>query len=131
MNRRALFSIMEFCGYPAADIALSQHMYTGTFLFLGNPFGDSAACYLTRGAPHGAAPSTLVFNQAFNPVHVDSTMTPHNCSPVRTRQSYLRPDSRSPAGSSGFADDTVFHTSGPDAVPRMQAIISPVDVYLR
>ena len=54
---------MEFCGYPADDIALFQHMYKGTFLFLGNP--------------------------------------------------------------------TVFHTSEPDAVPRMQAIIGPIGAYLR
>jgi hypothetical protein len=45
MNHRALFRIMELCGYPAADIALFQHMYKGTFLFLGIPFGDSAACH--------------------------------------------------------------------------------------
>jgi hypothetical protein len=41
MNHRALFRIMELCAYPAVDIALFQHMYKGTFLFLGNPFGDS------------------------------------------------------------------------------------------
>jgi hypothetical protein len=70
MNHRALFRIMELCSYLAVDIALFQQMYKGTFLFLGNPFGNSAACYL--GALQGAAPgpSTLVFNQAFNPVHV-------------------------------------------------------------
>ena len=121
MNHRALFRIMEFCGYPAADIALFQHMYKGTFLFLGNPFGDSAACYLTRGAPQGAAPSTLVFNQAFNPVHVIARLY-GRCGAIYDM---------TPAGSSGFADDTVFHTSGPDAVPRMQAIIAPVGAYLR
>ena len=121
MNHRALFRIMEFCGYPAPDIALFQHMYKGTFLFLGNPFGDSAACYLTRGAPQGAAPSTLVFNQAFNPVHIIARL----CG--RGGAIY----DLTPAGSSGFADDTVFHTSGPDAVPRMQAIIAPVGAYLR
>ena len=121
MNHRALFRIMELCGYPAADIALFQHMYKGTFLFLGNPFGDSAACYLTRGAPQGAAPSTLVFNQAFNPVHIIARL----CG--RGGAIY----DLTPAGSSGFADDTVFHTSGPDAVPRMQAIVAPVGAYLR
>ncbi len=41
MNHRALFRIMELCDYPAADIALFQHMYQGIFLFLGNPFGDA------------------------------------------------------------------------------------------
>ena len=121
MNHRALFRIMELCGYPAADIALFQHMYKGAFLFLGNPFGDSAACYLARGAPQGAAPSTLVFNQAFNPVHVIARL----CG--RGGAIYCS----TPAGSSGFADDTVFHTSGPDAVSCMQAIIAPVGAYLK
>ena len=121
MNHRALFRIMELCGYPAADIALFQHMYKGTFLFLGNLFGDSAACYLARGAPQGAAPSTLVFNQAFNPVHIIARL----CG--RGGAIY----DLTPAGSSGFADDTVFHTSGPDAVACMQAIIAPVGAYLK
>lgn len=121
MNHRALFRILELCGYPAADIALFQHMYNGTFLFLGNSFGNSAACYLARGAPQGAAPSTLVFNQAFNPVHVIARL----CG--RGGAIY----DLTPAGSSGFADDTVFHTSGPDAVSCMQAIIAPVGAYLR
>ncbi len=76
MNHCALFHIMELCGFSATDIALFQHMYKGTLLFHGNPFGNSAVCYLARGAPQGAAPSTLVFkfNQAFNPVHVIARM---------------------------------------------------------
>ena len=35
-----------------------------------------------------------------------------------------------PAGSRGFGHDTVFHTSGPDAVSCMQAIIAPLGAYL-
>jgi hypothetical protein len=112
---------MEFFGYPAADIAVFRDMYKGTFLILGNPFGDSAACYLTRGAPQGAAPSTLDFNPAFNPVHIIVRLC---------RRGGAIYDLTS-AGFSGFAGDTVFHTSGPDAVPRMQAIIAPVGAYVR
>ena len=120
MNHRALFRIMELCGYPAADIELFRRMYKGTFLFMGNPFGDSAACFLTRGAPQRVPPSTLVFNQAFNPVHVIARV----CG--RGGAIY----GLTPTGSSGFADDTVFHTSGPDAVSSMQTIITPVGAYL-
>jgi hypothetical protein len=96
-------------------------MYKGTFLFLGNLFGDSAACNLSRGASQGAVLSTLVFNQAFNPVHVVARL----CG--RGGAIY----DLTPAGSSGFADDTLFHTSWADAVPCMQAIIAPVCAYLR
>ena len=35
-----------------------------------------------------------------------------------------------PNGSSGFADDTTFHTDGVDAVSSMQAIVSPVGACL-
>ena len=35
-----------------------------------------------------------------------------------------------PNGSSGFADDTTFHTDGTDAVSSMQAIVSPAGAYL-
>jgi hypothetical protein len=79
-----------------------------TYLFLGNPFGDTAACYLSRGAPQGAAPSTLVFKQAFNPVHVIARL----CGRGGTIYDLT------PAGPSGFADDANFHTRM-DAVPCM------------
>lgn len=35
-----------------------------------------------------------------------------------------------PSGSSGFADDTTFHTDGVNAVSSMQAIVSPAGAYL-
>ncbi len=57
----------------------------------------------------GAAPITLVFNQAFNPVHTIARL----CG--RGGAIY----DLTPAGSSGFADDTVFHTSGLDAVQHI------------
>ncbi len=116
---------MEFRGYPAADIALLQDMYMVTFLFLDNPFGDSAACCLTRGAPQGATPrspsGTLVFNQALHPVRIIARLCGRGGAICDL----------TPAGSSGFTDDTVFHTSGPDAVPRMQAIVAPAGAHLR
>ena len=79
-----------------------------------------AACYLARGVPHwqGAA---HVFSQAFNPVHIIARLC---------RRGGAIYD-LTPAGSSGFAANTVFHTSGRDAVPRMQAITAPVGAYLR
>ncbi len=70
---------MELCGYPAADIALFQHMYKGTFLFLRNPLGNSNVtanvCYLARAAQQGAAP-------AFNPDHVIALLCGHCCQAV-------------------------------------------------
>jgi hypothetical protein len=119
MNHLALFRIMELCAYHVADIALFQQMYRGTFLFLGNPFSNSAVCYL-GGAPQGAAPSTLVFNQAFNPVMSIARLCGRGCAIYDL----------TPTGSSGFSDDTVFHMSGPDAVLCIQAIIAPAGVYL-
>ena len=45
-NHRAIFSIMAANGFPEADVALFQRMYTGSFLVMSNPFGITAACFL-------------------------------------------------------------------------------------
>ncbi len=55
-----IFYILRLCGYPDEDIALLIRMYNRIFLFIGNHFGNSAACFLDRGAPQGAAPSPYV-----------------------------------------------------------------------
>ena len=86
MNHRALFRIMELCGYPAADVALFQHMYKGAFLFLGNPFGDSAACYLARGAPQGVRCSQ------HSDLQPSIQSSPCNCPPVWAWRCNIRPD---------------------------------------
>ena len=120
MNHRAIFHIMKLCGFPEDDILLFQNLYRRTFLFMGNLFGESAACFLTRGVPQGAHPSPLVFVLAFNLVHVIAR--------VCGRGSSMH--GLDPNGSSGFADDTTFHTDGTDAVSSMQAIVSPAGAYL-
>jgi hypothetical protein len=56
LNHLAFFSIMEASGFPEAYVALFRRMYTGSVLVMSNPFGITAACFLTRlgGAPQGA-----------------------------------------------------------------------------
>ncbi len=43
INHRAIFSILEACGFPAADVALLLSRYTGSFLVMNvrNKFGKS------------------------------------------------------------------------------------------
>ena len=120
MNHGAIFHVMKLCGFPADDIRLFQRLYRRTFLFMGNLFGESAACFLARGVPQGAHPSPLVYVVTFNPIHVIARVCGRGCSmPGLT-----------PSGSSGLADDTTFHTDGVNAVSSMQAIVSPAGAYL-
>ena len=120
MNHRAIFHVMKLCGFPADDVRLFQRLYRRTFLFMGNLFGESAACFLARGVPQGAHPSPLVYVLTFNPIHVIARVCGRGCSM----------HGLTPNGSSGFADDTTFHTDGVNAVSSMQAIVSPAGAYL-
>ncbi len=54
-NHHAIFFIMEANGFPEADVrvALFRQMYTGSFLVISDPFGITAACFLSRGAQQG------------------------------------------------------------------------------
>jgi hypothetical protein len=70
MNHSAIFSILRLYGFPDADIALMIRLYDHTFLFIGNRFGISAACFLSRGAPQGADPSPVISDTAFNIIQI-------------------------------------------------------------
>ena len=48
-NHRAIFIVLEAKGFPAAYIDLIRQLYYGSFLSLGNLFGETAACFLARG----------------------------------------------------------------------------------
>ena len=120
MNHRAIFHVMKLCGFPADDIRLFQRLYKRTFLFMGNLFGESAACFLARGVPQGSHPSPLVYVLTFNPIHVIARICGKGCSM----------HGLTPNGSSGFADDTTFHTDGVNAVSSMQAIVSLAGAFL-
>ena len=120
MNHRAIFHILRLCGFPDEDIELFIRLYERTFLFIGNRFGNSAACFLARGVPQGAHPSPFIFIIVFNLIHVIARVCGRGCSA----------HGQEPSGSSGFADDTTLHTDGVDAVPAMQCIIQPAGEYL-
>ena len=87
---------------------------------MGNLFGESAACFLARGVPQGSHPSPLVYVLTFNPIHVIARICGKGCSM----------NGLTPSGSSGFADDTTFHTDGVNAVSSMQAIVSLAGEFL-
>ena len=120
MNHRAIFHILRLCGFPDDDIKLFIRLYERAFLFIGNRFGNSAACFLARGVPQGAHPSPFIFIIVFNLIHVIARVCGRGCSA----------HGQEPSGSSGFADDTTLHTDGVDAVPAMQCIIQPAGAYL-
>ncbi len=116
--------------YGASWLHGSRHFSAPTYVegdtplpgpILGNPFGDSTACYLAIREPQGVAPSTpSVLNQAFNPVHVIARLC-GRCSAIYNV---------TPAGSSGLVDNTVSHIGGQNAVQCMQPIIAPIGKYL-
>ena len=80
MNHRAIFYVMKLCVFPVAGIRLFQRLYKRTFLFMGNLFGESAACFLARGVPQGSHPSPLVYVPTFNPIHVIALVCGKGCS---------------------------------------------------
>jgi hypothetical protein len=106
MNRRSIFYMLEIYGFPQADVDLFRGMYNGFFLVMVNVFGTSAACFLSRGVPQGAPPSSSVFSVVFDPVHVIIRASSRGVSiPVKT--------GTITTGSSGLADDTGSHRDRP------------------
>ena len=86
-----------------------------------NRFGHSAACFLARGMPQGAQPSPRTFNMIVDALHLIVRECQRGCSALSGSQ---------PTGSSGFADDTVLHADGPDAVPVMARMVPLVGDYV-
>ena len=123
MNHRSIFYMLEVYGFPKEDVDLFRRMYNGTFLVMINTFGVSAACFLSRGVPQGAPPSSSVFNMIYDPVHVLIRASGRG-STIPIRNGTIT------TGSSGFADDTALHTAGPDAVPAMCYLVTIVGNYL-
>ena len=120
MNHSAIFSILRLYGFPDADIALMTRLYDHTFLFIGNYFGNSAACFLSRGAPQGADPSPVISNTAFNMIHVIARVCARGCTA----------HGLAPSGSSGYADDASIHTDGPAVTASLQYVLHPIGNYL-
>ena len=120
MNHSAIFSILRLYGFPDDDIALMTRLYDHTFLFIGNYFGNSAACFLSRGAPQGADPSPVISNTAFNMIHVIARVCARGCTA----------HGLAPSGSSGYADDASIHTDGPAVTASLQYVLHPVGNYL-
>ena len=44
VNHRAIFLSLEGYGFPCSDVDLFRRLYSGTWYFVGNPFGETAAC---------------------------------------------------------------------------------------
>ncbi len=118
MNHRAIFHVMKLCGFPGDDLRFFQQLYKRTFLFMGNLFDESAACFLARVVPQRLHPSPLVL--MFNPIHVIARICGKGCSM----------HGLTPNGSSSFADNTTFHTDGVNAVSSMQSIVSLAGTFL-
>ena len=95
-------------------------LYDHTFLFIGNYFGNSAACFLSHGAPQGADPSPVISNTAFNMIHVITRVCARGCTA----------HGLAPSGSSGYADDASIHTDGPAVIASLQYVLHPVRSYL-
>ena len=49
VNHRVIFLSLEAYGFPCSDVDLFRRLYSGTWYSVGNPFGETAACYLRRG----------------------------------------------------------------------------------
>ncbi len=125
MNHRSIFYIFEVYCFPTAwaDVDLFRRMYNGTFLVMVNAFGTTAACFLSRGVPQRAPPSSSVFNVVYDPVHAIIRASGRGSS-VPVQHGTIT------TGSSGFADDTGLHTGGPDAIPAMCVMVTMVGSYL-
>ena len=117
VNHRAIFLVLEAYGFPHPDIDLFRRLYTGTWFSVGNPFGETAACYLRRGVKQGDVPSPNIFDSTVNPLLKTLRDNGRGCS---------LPCLSQPTGASGFVDDTNLHTDGPDAIPAMQTMVEKV-----
>ena len=121
-NHRAIFFIMAANGFPGADVALFQRMYTGSFLVMSNPFGITAACFLARGTPQGAPPSSTVYCLIYDPILKMIRACHRGCS---------MQEGSTPSGASCLADDLLLHTEGPDAVPAMNIMVNAIAPILK
>ena len=66
-NHRSIFIVLEAKDLPAADIDLIRRLYNGSFLSIGNLFGEAAASFIARGCAQGAPPSPIVFEMTYGP----------------------------------------------------------------
>ena len=120
VNHRAVLALLEGYGFHPTDVDLFRRMYDGRFISVGNSFGETAACFLRRGVFQGDAPSPKIFTLAFDPVHKMVRASGRGCTVTGLEH---------PAGSSGFADDTILHTGGPDSIPAMRVIVDTISPF--
>jgi hypothetical protein len=99
-NHCAIFFIMAANGFPEADVALFQRMYTDSFLVMSNLFGITAACFLARGTPQGAPPSPTVYCLIYDPILKMIRTCHRGCS---------MQEGSTPSGASCLADDLLLH----------------------
>ena len=116
-----MFSVLEGYGFCKIDVDLIRQMYSGKFLYVGNAFGETAACFLRRGVLQGDEPSPIIFSLAHDPTHKMVKVSRRGCK---------APGMDGPTGSSGFADDTGLHTGGSDAIPAMRSIVCFIGPFL-
>ena len=121
VNHRAIFYILDACGFHEADVALFRRLYGGSSLVMSNKFGTSAACFLSRGVMQGAQPSPRTYILVIDPIHTLVRF----CNRCRPAADHLEL-----SGSGGFADDTNLMTDGPDAVSAMCIQVQYVGAYL-
>jgi len=122
VNHRAIFLSLEAYGFPCPDVDLFRRLYSGTWYSVGNSFGETAACYLSRGVKQGDPPSPDIFDSTINPAHKMIRDSGRGCSlPVLSQ----------PSGASGFVDDTSLHTDGPDAIPAMREMVERTSRFCR
>ena len=122
INHRVIFMTLDAYGFPKADVDMFRRMYSGTWYSVGNPFGETAACYLRRGVKQGDIPSPQLFDATINPLH--------KMIRASGRGSSL-PALLHPTGASGFADDTCIHIDGPDAIAAMRTVVVMAGQFLR
>ena len=97
-------------------------MYYGSFLSIGNLFGETAACFLARGYAQGAPPSPFLFEITYDPFPTLIRALQRGCT-VEALEN--------PSGSSPFADDMVLHSDGPDAISAMRVMVDAGGAYLQ
>ena len=122
-NHRVIFIVLESKGSPAADIDLIRQLYYGSFLSIGNIFGEKAACFLALGYAQGAPPpSSFLSEITYDPFPTLIRALERGCTVEALKN---------PSGSSPFADDIVLHSDGPDAISAMRVMVNAGGAYLQ